>query len=346
MKISLLIAALFFVTIKVFSQTMPPVEKGVSPALAKWRAANYSDIRCKLDITLEKQSPTLKGTMEIRLNVSVPPASAGERNAAIVLDWRKIKGKEKLSAVSNVFVNGKPAKLAAGATAKNVGADLRFAEINEHLIFKEGVKTGENVIKLDFTSPIAASGAAVMRIVDKTDGAEYVYSLFVPSNTSTAFPIFDQSDLKARFTFSAAIPQGWKIVANGAFKEEIQTSGIGAAGKSIARQIFFGETEPIGTYGFAFAAGDFYRFSEADFLSAKDKAAAAAEILNRRFPDVYVRRSQAGKFKQRAAETFRLIREGEKSRISKLDIVLLPDLSNAQAVYENLKFVRESAVFR
>ncbi len=62
------------------------------------------------------------------------------------------------------------------------------------------IKPGENVIKLDFTSPILTSGSAITRYVDKEDGAEYIYSLFVPSDASTAFPVFDQPDLKARFT--------------------------------------------------------------------------------------------------------------------------------------------------
>ena len=63
-------------------------------------------------------------------------------------------------------------------------------------------KKGENVIKINFASPIKTSGAAITRYVDKEDGAEYVYSLFVPSDASTAFPVFDQPDLKARFQFN------------------------------------------------------------------------------------------------------------------------------------------------
>ena len=47
----------------------PPIEPGVSQDLAKWRAARYSDVRYKLNLTLEKMSPVLKGTMEIRVRV-------------------------------------------------------------------------------------------------------------------------------------------------------------------------------------------------------------------------------------------------------------------------------------
>ena len=61
-----------------FSQ-MPAIEPGVSLELAKWRAARYSDVRYKLNLTLEKMSPVLKGSMEIRVNLSAgtqEPSSA------------------------------------------------------------------------------------------------------------------------------------------------------------------------------------------------------------------------------------------------------------------------------
>ena len=90
---------------------------------------------------------------------------------------------------------------------------------DDHLIFRDGVVMGENVIKLDFTSPILTSGSAITRYVDKEDGAEYIYSLFVPSDASTAFPVFDQPDLKARFTVSLVYPKDWTVVSN--------TSGFG-----------------------------------------------------------------------------------------------------------------------
>ena len=51
---------------------VPSIEPGVSQELAKWRAAHYSDVRYKLNLTLEKMSPVLKGTIEIRVRVSSP----------------------------------------------------------------------------------------------------------------------------------------------------------------------------------------------------------------------------------------------------------------------------------
>src|SRR5437879_12685112 len=55
----------------------PPIESGVSHELARWRAAHYSDVRYKLNLTLEKMSPVLKGTIETRVSVSSPHVSKG-----------------------------------------------------------------------------------------------------------------------------------------------------------------------------------------------------------------------------------------------------------------------------
>lgn len=65
-----------------FSQ-MPAVEPGVSQKLAKWRAANYSDVRYKLNITLERMAPLMKGAIEIRVNLTEIGA-----NNDLILDWR------------------------------------------------------------------------------------------------------------------------------------------------------------------------------------------------------------------------------------------------------------------
>ncbi len=164
---------------------------------------------------------------------SSPPyeggVAEGRGGSLLVLDWRKIKGHEGKSTISNVTVNGKPVVLlprenhpvAEAATPllrkegnQDAAAAFHYVEQNEHLIFRDGVVAGENVIKLDFTSPILTSGSAITRYVDKEDGSEYIYSLFVPSDASTAFPVFDQPDLKARFQLNLIVPIDWKVVSN------------------------------------------------------------------------------------------------------------------------------------
>jgi len=64
-----------------------------------------------------------------------------------------------------------------------------------------------------------------------------------------AFPCFDQPDLKARFTLALTAPADWTVISNSA------AEGRENAGAN--KRTLFGETRPISTYLFAFAAGPF-----------------------------------------------------------------------------------------
>ncbi|MCO6510670.1 MAG: ERAP1-like C-terminal domain-containing protein [Aridibacter famidurans] len=317
MKILLGIFALFFFAMTAYAQ-VPPIEPGVPLELAKWRAEHYSDIRYELDLTLEKMAPTLKGKLAVEVTVrtekkglrteegdgkretgdrgdspitgpsslrtqysslSTPPQAA----IPIVLDWRRISGHEKLSRVFNVKINGNAAE---------------YEEVNEHLVFRKGVVEGKNRIELEFESPILTSGSAITRYVDKEDGSEYIYSLFVPSDASTAFPVFDQPDLKARFELSGSFPEGWEVVTNAkdgevlitactidmvpdriheettidgerAPKKENDKPKLVEASDGCPPYYRFEETKPISTYVFAFAAGPFEEITETENRSPK-----------------------------------------------------------------------------
>ncbi len=256
-----------------YSQT-PPIEPGVSHELAKWRAAHYSDVRYKLNLTLEKMSPVLKGTIEVRVKItdqSVPPALAAGA-APIILDWRKIKGHEDKSTISNVSINERVLSLREGSTQN------AYDESNEHLIFRDGVVTGENVIKLDFTSPILTSGSAITRYVDKEDGAEYIYSLFVPSDASTAFPVFDQPDLKARFELQVACPRDWTVISNGEFRPQDNLLSLVKLPEKYLVRRTFRETKPISTYVFALAVGPWQQVSVPPAVAGGSLPEASADL--------------------------------------------------------------------
>jgi len=359
----------------VFAQT-PLIEPGVSQELARWRAARYSDIRYKLNLTLEKMSPVLKGTIEIRVQVAspadaataFPPGAMGgtivrpDSPQPIILDWRKLRGNELLSKISNVTVNGKPAVIVSTqAVITGSGGRVPFEESNEHLIFRDGIVAGENVIKLDFTSPILTSGSAITRYIDKEDGSEYIYSLFVPSDASMAFPVFDQPDLKARFTLSLTVPKDWNPVSNTDYFAMTRTHCPDTSSAECQFTYEFGESLPISTYVFAFGAGPFKVFGYqrfTDFFETQHSGTRAKSVLFRRgdVPEnrsVYVRASQATKFQPHAAETFRLMREGVKYLEGyfdykfpwpKYDLVLIPEFPFGGMEHAGATFVREQSI--
>ncbi len=358
---------------------MPPIEPGVSLELARWRAAHYSDVRYKLSLTLEKMSPVLKGTMEIQVKVGagtlLSPTPQGGVTTPIILDWRKIKGHEDKSTISNVSVNGRRTDTSLdGESRDGVSAvgdksvPAPYEEHNEHLIFRDGVVAGENVIRLDFTSPILPSGSAITRYIDKEDGSEYIYSLFVPSDASTAFPVFDQPDLKARFELEVEYSNDWLVVANSSDRKPVCEPPC--FDKKVidllpAKRTWKGlaETKPISTYVFAFAAGPWERVTDTGGNPSGSEGVSSPASKNT-LPtgrvsasdvssSIYVRKSQAAKFKPHAAEVFRLNREAikyfeeyfvYKFPFPKYDLVLIPEFPFGGMEHAGATFLRESSI--
>lgn len=350
----LLLFVLFAMNFEAVSQTSFPVENGVSQTLARWRAAHYSNVKYKLDITLEKGAPLMKGTLEVTVTLT----GEGAQND-LVLDWR-----------TTSFANDKD-KPYAWVTEVNGKKDVPVVTINEHLkIPRPFLKVGENVIKIDFASPIKISGAAITRYVDKEDGGEYIYSLFVPSDASTAFPCFDQPDLKARFTLTVIAPLDWKVITNEfsrsridilssekakseAKVEKLPNGNIQETIKIDSGMTVFDTTNPISTYVFAFAAGPFAQFNESELPALAGIARLKNTLHADAGSDIYVRRSQAEKFKPHAAEVFRLNREGVKFLeeyfdykfpFPKYDLVLIPEFPFGGMEHAGATFLRETSI--
>ena len=118
--------------------------------------------------------------------------------------------------------------------------DVAYEMVNGHLVVPPEVLTGgEMAAEIEFI----AGESSLNR------NADYLYTLFVPDRARFAFPSFDQPDLKARYSLTLEVPAGWVAVANGReLSHEIE--GDGAV-------YVFGETRPISTYLFSFAAGVF-----------------------------------------------------------------------------------------
>ncbi len=109
-----------------------------------------------------------------------------------------------------------------------------------HLVYDATtLHAGENRTAIDFD----AGNAPLNRNDD------FLYTIFVPARAHEAFPCFDQPDLKARWTLSLEVPDGWEAVGNGADASKTSRDG--------RTRVTFAETRPISTYVFAFAAGRF-----------------------------------------------------------------------------------------
>ncbi len=120
------------------------------------------------------------------------------------------------------------------------GTPSRFRAANGHILIPtDELVHGENTVEIVFR----AGDASLNR------NPEFMYTLFVPARAHLAFPCFDQPDLKARYTLELEVPADWEAVANG---PEISREPEGDRVR-----IRYSETQPIPTYLFAFAAGEF-----------------------------------------------------------------------------------------
>ncbi|MFN0180843.1 MAG: M1 family metallopeptidase [Gemmatimonadales bacterium] len=180
-------------------------------ALARHRRAAISELRYQISFTVpENRAQAVTGAVTIRFRLA--------RAERVILDFR--------APAENV-----------GATRVN-GQPVQPLVTTDHVTIPGPATTaGENTVEIQFT----ATDAALNRRDD------YFYALFVPDRASTAFPCFDQPDLKARFQVNLRIPAAWRAVANG--------SVIVSDSSGPIRAVSFRETAPISTYLVSFAAG-------------------------------------------------------------------------------------------
>ncbi|HEV8218195.1 MAG TPA: M1 family aminopeptidase [Gemmatimonadaceae bacterium] len=204
----------------------PLMAPGVSRELARSRAASLSNVRYEMALSLA-QRDTARGTLTVRFTAA--------RSGDVILDFRG-------PWLGAIRVNGADAK-----TEFN-GAHLRIPA--------RAVRPGSNAVELQFASLIAPAGASIIRYHDARDNSDYLYTLLVPSDANALFPCFDQPDLKARMTLSLTVPAKWRAIANG-LTEKVDTAGELSTYR-------FRETDPLPTYLFAFAAGPWSRFTDAN----------------------------------------------------------------------------------
>ncbi|MDC1287584.1 M1 family aminopeptidase [Gammaproteobacteria bacterium] len=191
-----------------------PVEPGVSAELAQYRATSISDLSYELTMSVpEDAQAALVGVIVIEFDLV-------RDDFPLQIDFRHGDG-----AVVSVRSNGRP---------------LQHRVESEHIVIPTGeLSIDRNSIEIEFRAP----QHAVNR------NPEYVYTLFVPDRARSAFPLFDQPDLKARYRLALSVPADWKAMSNGKLSSERVSEG--------RREYRFAATKPISSYLFSFVAGKF-----------------------------------------------------------------------------------------
>ena len=195
-----------------------PLDEGVSWALAELRVQTLSDVSYTYHLRVPRAlDAPLEGTL-----VADFLWSDGRAND-LVLDF-----KDPAARVRDVRVNDAPVEWEAN---------------HDHIVIPAGAldSGARNRVGVDFEAGDEA--------LNRND--DFLYTLFVPDRAHFSLPLFDQPNLKARISLTLDVPDGWVAVANGSVLDE---TAPGADGETTYR---FAETEPIPTYLFAFAVGDF-----------------------------------------------------------------------------------------
>jgi len=195
------------------AQTMTP-ESGVPLDIATRRAAIISNLQYDLSLSIpDAISSPLTGATTIRFDLRDPAAP-------LVIDFETSRDN-----VKSIEANG-------------TAAPINY--VNGHLVIPAAsLVAGANTIRIAFN----AGDASLNR------SSDWLYTLFVPARARLAFPVFDQPDLKGRWTLALEHPAQWQSAANGA---ELSRT---VSGDRV--RVTFAQTQPLPTYLVAFIAGDF-----------------------------------------------------------------------------------------
>jgi aminopeptidase N len=192
-------------------------EEGVSDVLARYRKNLIDSVVYNLDFSIpESQSEIISGSARIDFSIDKPG------RMPLLLDFNA-PGDH----LHELRVNGKET--------------VALHQAGHIVIPREKLVKGVNNVELKFR--------AGDQSLNRNPG--YLYTLFVPDRASTAFPCFDQPDIKAKYVLTLSIPENWQAISNNPALSEIIRDSI--------KVITFGDGPPLSTYLFAFAAGRFER---------------------------------------------------------------------------------------
>ena len=114
----------------------------------------------------------------------------------------------------------------------------------------------DNVLTVVADAEYTNSGEGLHRFVDPVDGEVYLYSQFEVPDSRRVFAVFEQPDLKARFTFTVTAPAEWVVVSNSPSPtpEVLPSTSSGRDGSAIWR---FAPTQTVSSYITAIIAGPY-----------------------------------------------------------------------------------------
>ncbi|HEY0260698.1 MAG TPA: aminopeptidase N [Lacisediminihabitans sp.] len=129
------------------------------------------------------------------------------------------------------------------------GEQLDVAEVSDGVRIRLPRLAAENELTVVARARYTNTGEGLHRFVDPVDGEVYLYTQFEVPDSRRMFAVFEQPDLKARFTFTVTTPQHWAVVSNS------PVASVEEAGP--VKTTVFDETPRISSYITALIAGPY-----------------------------------------------------------------------------------------
>ncbi len=293
--------AIFYVVMISFSCTTGPNESlqivpGVSEEIAWERKQVLTNIFYSLSLNIpENKAGAIRGKLELSFDLS-------NTGTPLILDFNVDS-----THLINISISG---------------SNISYTFYNEHIIIEPMFfSEGANTLTIDFIAGDLS--------LNRND--EYLYTLFVPDRASSAFPCFDQPDLKAGYQLQLNIPEHWKAITN--------TPVLNATSKNGRKTIKFGKSKPISSYLFAFAAGKFH---------------TETHEFNGRTMTMFYRETDTAKVRRNSDKVFELHSKALdwlesytdiEYPFTKFDFALIPSFQYGGMEHPGSIFYRESSLF-
>ncbi len=235
-------AALAALALGACGQTSAPTTDSSVPAVSRENSAGLTQ-------TYAEFRATQVGNVSYQLAVDLDPDLdhfSGENRISFDLY-------ENISDVTIDFANGDVSSVSVNGAEVQIDYNDSFITVAATTL-----RQGQNEIAVQFSHRWSDNGSGLYRYDDPDDGKTYLYTDFEPYDANLAFPLFDQPDIKGRFTISATVPDDWNVISTS------KETSIEQATES-TRTWLFPETVRIPTYVMSLHAGDYAVWEDSDF---------------------------------------------------------------------------------
>jgi aminopeptidase N len=205
-------------------------QPGLTQEYADFRAAQVGNVRYRLDVELDPALDYFTGRNTILFDLL-----------------------DDASPLTIDFLDGDVFAVAVNGNDIEIDYNDQFISIPA-----ASLETGNNEVTIRFGHAWSDNGTGLYRYDDPDDGGIYLYTDFEPYDANSAFPLFDQPDIKGRFTLSVTAPRDWVVVST-TRESSVEQSGASAQTWS------FPETPRIPSYIFSLHAGTYEYWSDEEF---------------------------------------------------------------------------------